>query len=211
MKTSLAIGILSVFSFQSLNLIAKPLYASDYTEGSGSVLISQKKGYREHQDLDQGNRFSNRKHSKDHNWKDHYHSISSIKLKANGNLKIRFCENVELLEGFVDIDGRTYNVLDADKVKKRKITWVLNEKKSFSKGETVDINTNSFIGRPVEDEPNSAKLRSFKRGCGLAYANIPDGVKVKGTGSAAAALGAALLIGIGIAAGGSGSGSSSSN
>ena len=210
MKRSLALGILSLFSFQSLNVSAQSLYSSEYREET--ILISQNQGYREHEDIDTGNRFSDRKHSKNHDWENHYHSISSIKLKDNGNLMINFCEDVELLEGFVNIKGITYNVFKADQVKKRKITWILNRKKTFSKGEIVDINLDNLLGRPVEDSPNYAGLRSFQRGCGIAYANIPDGVSVKGSGgSIGVVLGAALLIGIGIAAGGSGSGSSSSN
>ena len=47
---------------------------------------------------DNNNEFENN-HSENHKWQDHYHSIKSIKLKSNGNLKVKFCEKVEKLQG----------------------------------------------------------------------------------------------------------------
>ena len=74
------------------------------------IFMAEAKGYREHEDNSEDD---NDPHSTNHDWENHYHVIRSIKLKKNGNLKIRFCENVELLEGQVYAGDIKYDVKDA--------------------------------------------------------------------------------------------------
>ena len=119
-------------------------------------------------------------HSINHDWKNHYHTIRSIRLKSNGNLKIRFCEKVELLEGHVYADDIKYDVNEAYEIRKRSIIWRLNKKGTFDKGSTVFVNTKDFLGRPIEKEPNPNEIRSLERGCGLPLLYLPPGVQVTG-------------------------------
>ena len=180
-----------------------------FKESRNQILISENKGYREH--LDESDD-QNDPHSDNHNWQNHYHTIRSVRVKKNGNLKIRFCEKVELLEGHVFVDDIKYDVKDAYKIRKRSITWRLNEKGTFKKGSTVFVNTKNFLGRPIEKEPNSNEIRSLERGCGLPFIYLPPGVEVSGDNNAIALFG--LVIAVGVAAGGGssgGSGSTSSN
>ena len=172
-------------------------------------LIAEARGYREHEDKSEDEDDS---HSIDHNWKDHYHLIKSIKLKRNGNLKIRFCEKVELLEGQVFADKVKYDVKDAYKIRKRSIVWRLNKKGTFKKGESVLVNTKDFLGRPIEKDPNLNEVRSIDRGCGLPFIYLPPGVEVSGEQSPIGLLGLIVAVGVAIGGGSSGgSGSSSSN
>jgi len=172
-------------------------------------LIAEARGYREHEDKSEDEDDS---HSIDHNWQDHYHLIKSIKLKRNGNLKIRFCEKVELLEGQVFADKVKYDVKDAYKITKRSIVWRLNKKGTFKKGESVLVNTKDFLGRPIEKDPNLNEIRSIDRGCGLPFIYLPPGVEVSSEQSPIGLLGLVVAVGVAIGGGSSGgSGSSSSN
>ncbi len=172
-------------------------------------LIAEARGYREHEDKSEDEDDS---HSIDHNWQDHYHLIKSIKLKRNGNLKIRFCEKVELLEGQVFADKVKYDVKDAYKIRKRSIVWRLNKKGTFKKGESVLVNTKDFLGRPIEKDPNLNEIRSIDRGCGLPFIYLPPGVEVSSEQSPIGLLGLIVAVGVAIGGGSSGgSGSSSSN
>ena len=190
----------------SLGIFADELYKHDHNP----VLIAEtNEDYREHEDQSED---EDDIHSINHDWKNHYHTIRSIRLKSNGNLKIRFCEKVELLEGSVYADDVKYDVRDAYKIRKRSIVWRLNKKGTFEKGSSVFINTKDFLGRPIEKEPNPNEIRSLERGCGLPFFYLPPGVQVTGGSNGIAALG--LILAIGAAAGGggsSGSGSASSN
>ena len=179
-------------------------------QGHKQILIAEtNEDYRKHEDESED---EDDIHSINHDWKNHYHTIRSIRLKSNGNLKIRFCEKVELLDGHVYADDIKYDVKDAYKIKKRRIVWRLNKKGTFKKGSTVFINTKDFLGRPIEKEPNPNEIRSLERGCGLPFLYLPPGVEVTEGFNGIAILG--LILAIGAAAGGggsSGSGSSSSN
>ena len=85
--------------FLSLPLNSTSLFANElFRENNKPVLISEVKNYREHEDQSEDEQDM---HSVKHDWENHYHTIRSIKLKSNGNLKIRFCEKVEFLEGNV--------------------------------------------------------------------------------------------------------------
>ena len=194
----------------SLPLNTTALFANELLlERNEPLLISEKKDYRKHDDKNEENNI-NDPHSIDHDWKNHYHVIRSIKLKKNGNLKIRFCEKVELLEGYVYAGDVKYEVKDAYKIKKRSITWRLNKKGTFKKGDVIFINTKNLLGRPIEKDPNFNEIRSLDRGCGIPFLYIPPGVEVSGDSSPIGLLG--LVVAIGIAAGGGGgSGSDSSN
>ena len=173
------------------------------------VLIAESKGYREHQDKSED---ENDFHSINHDWENHYHTIRSIRLKKNGNLRIRFCEKVELLEGQVYAGDVKYEVKDAYKIKKRSITWRLNKKGTFKKGSSVFINTKDFLGRPIEKDPNPNEIRSLVRGCGLPFLYLPPGVEVQGDSPSIGLLGLVILVGASLGGGSSsGSGSSSSN
>ena len=187
-------------------LITSPLnslgiFANELLENEKSVLISESKGYREHDDKSED---ENDRHSIDHYWENHYHVIRSIRLKKNGNLKIRFCEKVELLEGQVYAGDLKYDVNDAYKIKKRSITWLINKKGTFKRGDSIFIETKDFLGRPVEKEPNLNVIRSLERGCGLPFLYLPPGVEVTGGGSPIGLLG--IIIGVGVAIGGGSSG-----
>ena len=194
------------FPFNSCAIFANELYSQDQK----SVLLAEtSEYYREHEDESED---EDDIHSINHDWKNHYHTIRSIRLKSNGNLKIRFCEKVELLEGHVYADDIKYDVKDAYKIRKRSIVWRLNKKGTFEKGSSVFINTNDFLGRPKEKEPNPNEIRSLERGCGLPFLYLPPGVQVTEGSNSIAILG--LVLAIGVAAGGgssSGTGSSSSN
>ena len=193
----------------SLPLNTTALFANELLlERNKPLLISEKKDYRKHDDKNKDNNI-NDPHSIDHDWKNHYHVIRSIKLKKNGNLKIRFCEKVELLEGYVYAGDVKYEVKDAYKIKKRSIIWRLNKKGTFKNGDVIFVNTKNLLGRPTEKDPNFNEIRSLDRGCGLPFLYLPPGVEVSGDTIPIALLG--LVIAIGAAAGGGGSGSSSSN
>ena len=119
-----------------------------YKQDHKPVLIAEmKEDYREHEDQSED---EDDIHSINHDWKNHYHTIRSIRLKSNGNLKIRFCEKVELLKGYLYADDVKYDVKDAYKIRKRSIVWRLDEKGTFEKGSSVFINTKDFLGRPIE-------------------------------------------------------------
>ena len=197
--------------FLSLPLNSSAIFANElYSQDHKPVLIAEtNEDYREHEDESEN---EDDIHSINHDWKNHYHTIRSVRLKTNGNLKIRFCEKVELLEGQIYANDVMYDVKDAYKIKKRSILWRLNKKNTFEKGSSVFINTKDFLGRPIEKEPNPNEIRSLERGCGLPFLYLPAGVEVSGGNNGLAILG--LVIAIGAAAGGGssgGSGSSSSN
>lgn len=180
------------------------IFASElFNKNSNSILISEATYYREHKDESED---IDDPHSVDHDWSNHYHSIRSIRVKPNGNLKIKFCEKVELLEGKVYADNVIYDVKDAYKIKKRSITWRLNNKGTFKKGDTIFINTKDFLGRPIEKDPNSNEIRALERGCGLPFLYLPPGVEVSSGSPSLAILG--LVIAVGAAAGGGSSGGS---
>ena len=188
--------------FNSTAIFANELYRQDHKQ----VLIAEKiEDYREHEDESED---EDDFHSIDHDWKNHYHTIRFIRLKSNGNLKIRFCEKVELLEGYVYADDVKYDVKDAYKIRKRSIVWRLNKKGTFEKESLVFVNTKNFLGRPTEKEPNPNEIRSLERGCGLPFLYLPPGVQVTEGSNGIAILG--LVLAIGAAAGGGGSGGSGS-
>ncbi len=191
--------------FNSTALLATELFK----ENSNSILIAEANNYREHKDESED---ENDFHSIDHNWKNHYHTIRSIKLKPNGNLKIRFCEKVELLEGQVYADDIKYDVKDAYKIRKRSITWRLKKKGTFKRGDTIFINTKDFLGRPVEKDNNLNEIRSLERGCGLPFLYLPPGVEVSDSSSPIGLLGVVIAVGVALGGGSSGgTGSSSHN
>ena len=198
--------------FFSLPFNSAAIFAGElHRQNHKPVLIAEtNEDYREHEDSSEE---EDDIHSTNHDWKNHYHTIRSIRLKSNGNLKIRFCEKVELLEGQVYADQVKYDVKDAYKIRKRSIIWRLNKKGTFDKGTSVFIDTKDFLGRPIEKEPNPNEIRSLERGCGLPFLYLPPGVEVsEGSNGGIAILG--LVLAIGAAAGGGGSGgtgSSSSN
>ena len=195
--------------FLSLPFNSTVIFAEElYRENSKSLLIAETKdNYREHEDKSED---EDDIHSINHDWKNHYHTIRSVRLKPNGNLKIRFCEKVELLEGEVYVDDVRYAVNDAYKIRKRSIVWRVNKKGTFKRGTSVFIDTKNFLGRPIEKKPNLNEIRSLERGCGLPFLYLPPGVEVSQDSSILPILG--LVIAVGAAAGGGGgSGSSSSN
>ena len=176
------------------------------SQNSDSILIAEAKEYRKHEDKSEN---EDDIHSINHDWKNHYHTIKSIRLRSNGNLKIRFCEKVELLEGQIYAGDVKYDVKDAVKIRKRSIKWRLDKKGTFKKGRTIFIDTKDFLGRPIEKDPNINEIRSLVRGCGIPFLYLPPGVKVTDGNNALAILG--LVIAIGAAAGGGGSGGSGSS
>ena len=195
--------------FLSLPFNSTAIFAEElYRENSKPLLIAEtKENYREHEDKSED---EDDIHSINHDWKNHYHTIRSVRLKSNGNLRIRFCEKVELLEGKVYANDVAYDVKDAYKITKRRIVWLLNKKGTFKKGSSVFIDTKNFLGRPIEKNPNPNEIRSLERGCGLPFLYLPPGVEVNEGFSPLPLLG--LIIAIGAAAGGGGSsGGSSAN
>ena len=192
--------------FNSAAIFAEEFFRQDQKQ----VLIAENNNeYREHEDESED---EDDIHSINHDWKNHYHTIRSIRLKTNGNLKIRFCEKVELLEGQVYADDIIYEVKDAYKIKKRSIQWRLNKKGTFEKGDSIFIDTKDFLGRPIEKDPNINEIRSLVRGCGIPFLYLPPGVEVTGGSNGIAILGFVLAIGAAAGGGGSGgSGSTSSN
>ena len=196
--------------FLTLPFNSTALFASELIKNnSESILIAEADKYREHEDKSEDEEDY---HSINHNWENHYHTIRSIRLKRNGNLKIRFCEKVELLEGQVYAGDIKYDVKDAYKVRKRSITWKLNKKGTFKKGSSVFVNTEDFLGRPIEKNPNPNEIRSLVRGCGLPFIYLPPGVEVQGDTSVLPILGVVVAIGAALGGGSSGgSGSASSN
>ena len=192
----------------SLPFNSTTLLANEFIKESNknSILLAESKGYREHDDKSED---ENDRHSIEHDWKNHYHVIKSIKLKKNGNLKIGFCEKVELLEGQIYAGDIKYDVKDAYKIRKKSIRWRLNKKGTFKKGTRVFVNTKDFLGRPIEKDPNLNEIRSLERGCGLPFIYLPQGVEVSGDASPIGLIG--LVVAIGIAAGGSGSGGAASS
>jgi hypothetical protein len=200
-KLLLSILFLSL-PFNSTAIFADELFRDNHKQ----VLISESNdNYREHEDESED---QDDIHSINHDWENHYHTIRSIRLKSNGNLYIRFCEKVELLEGYVYADDVKYDVKEAYKIRKRSIAWRLNNKGTFEKGSSVFINTKDFLGRPIEKEPNPNEIRSLERGCGLPFLYLPPGVEVSGGSNGVAFLG--LILAIGAAAGGGGSGGTGS-
>ena len=202
-KLFLSIILLSL-PFNSTALLASELFKNS----NNSLLVAENKGYREHTDENK-NENQDDPHSIQHEWKDHYHVIRSVRLKKNGNLKIRFCEKVELLEGQVYAGDVKYDVKDAYKIRKRSITWRLNKKGTFQKGSQVFINTKDFLGRPIEKGINPNEIRSLERGCGVPFLYLPPGVEVSDDSDAFGIIG--LVIAVGVAVGGAGSGGSGSS
>ena len=194
--------------FFSLPFNSAAIFAGElYKDNSKPVLIAETiENYREHEDESED---EDDIHSINHDWKNHYHTIRSIRLKSNGNLKIRFCEKVELLEGQVYADNVKYDVKDAYKIRKRSIVWRINKKGTFKKGTRIFVNTKDFLGRPIEKDPNPNEIRSLNRGCGIPLLYLPPGVEVTEGSNGIAILG--LVIAIGAAAGGGGSGGSGSS
>ena len=81
--------------FLTLPFNSSAIFANELINNSkNSILIAEDKGYREHEDKSEN---EDDFHSINHDWENHYHTIRSIRLKANGNLKIRFCEKVEYI------------------------------------------------------------------------------------------------------------------
>ena len=186
---SLPINSTAIFAEEFLKKDYKPLLIAETNDN-----------YREHEDESED---EDDIHSNNHDWKNHYHTIRSVKLKSNGNLRIRFCEKVELLEGKVYANDVVYDVKDAQKITKRRIVWRLNKKGTFKNGSSVFIDTKNFLGRPIEKNPNPNEIRSLERGCGLPFLYLPPGVEVNEGSSPLPLLG--LIIAIGAAAGGGGS------
>ena len=117
--------------FLTLPLNSSLIFANELINNNkNSILIAEAKGYREHEDKSENEDDS---HSINHDWENHYHTIRSIKLKRNGNLKIRFCEKVELLEGQVYADDIKYEVKDAYKIKKEALLGVLIKRELLKK------------------------------------------------------------------------------
>ena len=184
-KSRIAFALVSLFSFQTLSVLSSP--------------IIQKKDFEDQLLIAAG---------EDEN---HYHEIKSIRLNSNGNLKVKFCGKVELLEGQIYANNTKYDVNDAYKIKSKSISWKLNKKDLFKKGSQVEINTVNFLGRP-KSKSDSDEIKFLDRGCGIIYADLPRGVEVKGNDAGPLGIvGLALVVGIGIGAGGSGSRSTSSN
>ena len=204
-KKILISSLFLTLPFNSTALFANELFKKEFVP----VLVSENHNYREHDDRSED---EDDIHSINHDWKNHYHTIRSARLRSNGNLRIRFCEKVELLEGQVYADDVKYDVDDAYKIRSRSIEWRLNEKGKFKKGDSVFIDTEDFLGRPVEKDPNLNEIRSLQRGCGLPFLYIPPGAEVSGGINGIAVLGFILAIGAAAGGGGSGgSGSASSN
>ena len=183
--------------FNTTSVFANELLNKNYKQ----ILIAEAKNYREHEDKTKN---LDDPHSFKHDWKNHYHTIKSIRLKPNGNLKIRFCEKVELLEGQVYADDIKYEVKDAYKINKRSIMWRLDKKGTFKRGDEIFVNTKDFLGRPVEKSPNTNEIRSLNRSCGIPFLYLPPGVEVSDGGSPLALIG--VVVAIGAALGGSSSG-----
>ena len=192
--------------FNSTAIFAEELFRQDHKP----ILIAEgNQDYRKHEDKSED---EDDFHSINHDWENHYHVIRSVRLRPNGNLKIRFCEKVELLEGQVYVDDIKYDVKDAYKIRKRSIVWRLNKKGTFEKGTSVFINTKDFLGRPIEKKPNFNEIRSLERGCGIPFIYLPPGVEVSESSNGIAILGLVVAVGAAVGGGGSGgSGASSSN
>lgn len=189
--------------FLTIPLNSTAIFANELLkENIESSLIAEAKDYREHKDESED---EDDVHSFDHNWENHYHTIRSIKIKSNGNLKIRFCEKVELLEGQVYANDIKYEVKDAYKIRKKSITWRLNKKETFKNGDTIFVKTKDFLGRPTEKEPNINEIRSLERGCFLPFLYLPPGVEVNASNSFGIGL-IGLVIAVGAALGGGSSG-----
>ena len=196
--------------FITIPLNSTSAFANEFLKQNfESNLIAEAKEYREHKDESED---EDDLHSIDHNWKDHYHTIRSIRVKSNGNLKIRFCEKVELLEGQIYANNIKYDVKDAYKIRKRSIVWRINKKGTFQKGSRIFVNTNDFLGRPTEKEPNINEIRSLERGCWLPFVYLPPDIEVTGGSSPIGILGLVIAIGAALGGGSSGgTGSSSHN
>ena len=191
--------------FNSSTLFANELINSN----KNSILIAEVKGYREHEDKSEN---EDDYHSINHDWENHYHTIKSIRLKTNGNLKIRFCEKVELLEGQVYANDIKYDVKDAYKIKKRSITWRVNKKGTFKKGDKIFVNTKDFLGRPIEKSPNTNEIRSLNRSCAIPFLYLPPGVEVSDGGPPLALIGVVVAVGAALGGGSSsGTGGTSHN
>ena len=198
-------GLFLTLPFNSTSILANELINST----KNSILIAEAEGYREHEDKSAN---EDDYHSIDHNWENHYHTIRSISLKTNGNLKIRFCEKVELLEGQVYADDIKYEVKDAYKINKRSIMWRLDKKGTFKRGDEIFVNTKDFLGRPVEKSPNTNEIRSLNRSCGIPFLYLPPGVEVSESGSPLALVGIVVAVGAALGGGSSGgTGTSSHN
>ncbi len=204
-KKILLSTLLFSLPLNSTSLLAEELFKKDF---NSNLIVQSDSNYRKHEDKSED---EDDIHSNNHDWKNHYHTIRSVRLKPNGNLKIKFCEKVELLEGQVYAGDIKYDVKNAYKIRKKSIKWRINKRGTFKKGDTIFINTKDFLGRPIENDPNLNEIRSLERGCGLPFLYLPPGVQVSGDSNA---LLLGIIVAIAAAAGGgssSGSGSSSSN
>ena len=203
-KNTLALFIAFLFPFQGLSALSSQ--KGFYNKTNKEILLAQNENFGDHNHDNSDN-----SHSENHNSDNHYHLIKSVKVKSNGLLKVKFCEKVDSLEGYIKVQNVNYDIEDAYKITKKSITWRPNNKDIFSKGSLVELSTLNLIGRPSRKDSLYA-VQTLERGCGLIGAYIPNAIEVKGQeGVGGALLGIALIVGIGMGSGGSGSGSSSSN
>ena len=147
-KKILLSTLLFSLPLNSTSLLAEELFKKDF---NSNLIVQSDSNYRKHEDKSED---EDDIHSNNHDWKNHYHTIRSVRLKPNGNLKIKFCEKVELLEGQVYAGDIKYDVKNAYKIRKKSIKWRLNKRGTFKKGDTIFINTKDFLGRPIENDPN---------------------------------------------------------
>ena len=123
-----------------------------------------------------------------------YDDIEEVRVKRvnkKGNLVVRFCNKLKDYKGYVEVDNKKFNVLDADIIKPRKIVW---KNTNLPKLKGDDILVDNLLAR-YKDEDTTEPL------------------KIVDDGECAVGILPFILIGAGIAAGagGSGGGGTSSN
>tara|TARA_Y100001978_G_C23406139_1_gene296964 strand:+ start:12 stop:476 length:465 start_codon:yes stop_codon:yes gene_type:complete len=118
--------------------------------------------------------------------------IKSKRVNKRGNLVIRFCNRLKDYEGFVEVNDKKFQIVDADIKNSKKIVWK-DVNLPVQRGKKII--TDNLLARYLDDKDNSEPLTALdRRNCGIGILPL-------------------ILIGAGIAAGssGGGSGSSSSN
>ena len=126
------------------------------------------------------------------NFEDEIEVIAKKKVRKNGTLVVKFCDELKDFSGYVTVNNQKFSVENADKIKSKKVVWK-NTNLPKLKGES--INTSNLLAR-YEEEDNQEPLKVLNNGnCG-GLGILP-----------------LVIVGAGIAAGagGSGSGTSSSN
>jgi len=101
--------------------------------------------------------------------------LKSSKVKKNGNLVVKFCDELSDFSGYVEVGGKKFAVDTADTVKPKKLVW---KDTNLPKSKSIDISTSNLLsdGKVVLDgDCNSNILPILLLGAGIIAAGGGSG------------------------------------